>query len=579
MPTTNAIKILRWDGGRFVHFQILDDELVLGRAFCFIKTEDEALLALANIGGDSLIYHWAGDRFRIRQRLPGPGGREWASFKRGEDIYVAYIRFITGTPHDPNTALESALYRVEGGYLVQIAVFPTFGGTDVTVISVKDETWLVVSESLAKDQRFRVDSHIYRFEPPELATPAPAKDVQGNAVYQCPEFLTLFETYTASPSSLGTRLATIMSSKTASYPLITATSSSLIIYPGSGRDPSCICFRRLNRGFKELAAISHFGPALASLVQMYDAAPEDETWRTEAQRLLDATWKARDANSTELWCDEIRVEAFRGREAAIAAMIDYACAATVKFLQIVINDPTKLTAEFLQQEYLEARGTILHTAIPVNAIMIATFFLAGLDIAYRMKMWLNDYNIDWTKAMVIIVGRQGRETSGVTLTTNSVAQIIFEVSNLELPPSRLYIAPHGPNINVERSNNIESIRQYEEALRLLWNRNQAIGTLGPTMFSGYPSDKPQSSRPVIRSTTNELSEMPRIQSPDDWVSLTTRMRIVLEDPRQLLSGCVTDYATQQLRLKATTRLLLSYLAWMVLTMLMDPRSRFTHVKM
>ena len=40
--------------------------------------------------------------------------------------------------------------------------------------------------------------------------------------------------------------------------------------------------------------------------------------------------------------------------------------------------------------------------------------------------------------------------------------------------------------------------------------------------------------------------MPIISGPDDMDTMMTRMRLVLEDPRQLLSGCVTDYAVQQL---------------------------------
>jgi hypothetical protein len=40
--------------------------------------------------------------------------------------------------------------------------------------------------------------------------------------------------------------------------------------------------------------------------------------------------------------------------------------------------------------------------------------------------------------------------------------------------------------------------------------------------------------------------MPSISGPDDMVAMTTRLRVVIEDPRQLLSGCVTDYAAQQL---------------------------------
>jgi hypothetical protein len=40
--------------------------------------------------------------------------------------------------------------------------------------------------------------------------------------------------------------------------------------------------------------------------------------------------------------------------------------------------------------------------------------------------------------------------------------------------------------------------------------------------------------------------MPAIAGPDDWFAMTSRLRVVLEDPRQLLSGAVTDYAAQQL---------------------------------
>ena len=39
-----------------------------------------------------------------------------------------------------------------------------------------------------------------------------------------------------------------------------------------------------------------------------------------------------------------------------------------------------------------------------------------------------------------------------------------------------------------------------------------------------------------------VGELPAIAGPDDWFAMTSRLRVVLEDPRQLLSGAVTDYA-------------------------------------
>jgi hypothetical protein len=79
----------------------------------------------------------------------------------------------------------------------------------------------------------------------------------------------------------------------------------------------------------------------------------------------------------------------------------------------------------------------------------------------------------------------------------------------------------------------------EDDYRRLWSSIIATIDLGEVMFAGYPRFEPGASADA-RSTT------PRISAPDDWAALTTRLRLVLEDPRQLLSGAVTDYAAQQL---------------------------------
>jgi hypothetical protein len=88
--------------------------------------------------------------------------------------------------------------------------------------------------------------------------------------------------------------------------------------------------------------------------------------------------------------------------------------------------------------------------------------LVALAISHRTIGWFRAQGVDWSRAIVLITGQQGRPTAGVTWTTNSVAQLI------------------------------------------------------------------------------------PISGPDDMLAMTTRLRVVIEDPRQLLSGCVTDYAAQQL---------------------------------
>jgi hypothetical protein len=381
------------------------------------------------------------------------------------------------------------------------------------------------------------------------ASPSAEAAAKALAPFQSPELVALYETYTAGPTSIGADLTRMTVKAGADDPLIVATGTDMAIFPGGGRPPKVQSFRLSTRGFKELAGIAHLGPALASIVNLHTLEPANTIWRKDAERLAAATQAARDANSSALWRDRIAVEAFRGREDAIAAMVDYACAITLRYLKAVLADEAKLTPDFLRREYLEAKGGALGGTVPFNAVMIAAFFLVALDTATRVIAWFREQPIDWERAMVLIAGQQGRPTAGVTWTTNSVCQIILGAANGKLSLERMYIAPHARSFTVKDPDNLDAIRALEEPLRSVWLYTRAISNLAPTMFEGYPRYAPGSYEPpVIGKDTRELSEMPRILGPDDMLTMTTRLRLVIEDPRQLLSGCVTDYAVEQLRL-------------------------------
>jgi hypothetical protein len=85
---------------------------------------------------------------------------------------------------------------------------------------------------------------------------------------ESPELVRLFETYTGSASSIGAHLGRLTTRATALDPLIVATGTDLVLYPAEGATPTVEPFRMSTRGFKELAAVSHLGPALASLAFM-----------------------------------------------------------------------------------------------------------------------------------------------------------------------------------------------------------------------------------------------------------------------------------------------------------------------
>lgn len=359
-----------------------------------------------------------------------------------------------------------------------------------------------------------------------------------------PELVELFETYTANPRSIGAQLMAATCRRHQNDPLLVATGADFILFPGSGRAPEVESFRLSTRGFKELAGVSHLAPAVATIVQLHLLEPSSAQWRIEAERLLAATRRSRAANSETLWRDVIAVEAYRGREAAIAVLIDHACARTIRFLEQALAGKVVLDPATLRTRFLEEPGD---DRVSFSAIMIATFFLVGMDIAHRVTAWLQRAGIDWSRAMVLITGKQGRPTAGVTYSSNSICAMIVGASGNRLPFDRIYIAPHAPAVTLQPPVDPGATEALEQPMRELWAYTRAIGELGPLMFDGYPAYAASATpAPEISASTTSLAEMPRITGPNDWLAMTARLRLVMEDPRQLLSGCVTDYAVEQL---------------------------------
>jgi hypothetical protein len=356
--------------------------------------------------------------------------------------------------------------------------------------------------------------------------------------HQDPELLRLFTAYTAAPDSLTVQLTDAVAERGRHDPLIVATRSDIALYPGNGGPPTVEGTRMSTRGFKELAGVSHVGPALATLVQLRSMG---QAWRDGAEHLLARVDAARAANSTGLWRDRIQVPAYAGREGAIAGMIDYALAATARYLRAALDDEAYLRAETLRDDFLEGG------AVPVNHVMVATFFLVALDIAHRFTAWFEKLEFDWYRVMVVIAGQHGRVTSGVTWNTNSIATLLHGASAGRLRADRMYIAPHAPTFPTPTGGDLSGVIALEKPLRDIWYQTRASIELGETMFAGYPRfASGAATAPDLDAGLTEVTEMPKIHSPGDLRALVTRMRVVLEDPRQMVSSAVIDYAVEQL---------------------------------
>lgn len=65
-------------------------------------------------------------------------------------------------------------------------------------------------------------------------------------------------------------------------------------------------------------------------------------------------------------------------------MYDYACAATVRYLRRALEEDGYLCPESLQRDYLGSVAGGVDGSALINEMMAATFFLVGLDAAYRL---------------------------------------------------------------------------------------------------------------------------------------------------------------------------------------------------
>jgi Domain of unknown function (DUF5624) len=374
------------------------------------------------------------------------------------------------------------------------------------------------------------------------------------ATFESPELVDLFTTYTASPDSIGAHLAQVTARQTERDPLLVVTGTDLALYPGGGAAPVIEPYRLASRGFKELAGISHLGPALATLARLRELASDTnktnhDGWRADAARLLDATKAARAASSATLWRDQFAVRAFAGREESIAAMIDYSCLLTERFLQRALDDPAYLTMTAVRRDLLAGPAGHGDLPVPFNKVMIATFYLTGMDIAHRLITWLEVIGIDWERAMVIFAGQSGRPTAGVTQESHSIAGVVRAVSRGRLAAERVFMAPHAPVFPPYDPTGKDSApaQALEGGYRRLWAGLRATSELAGGMFEGYPRFAALSAeRFTIDGGTASVHAKPAMKGPGDWLALVTRLRVVMEDPTQLLSGAVTDYASSEL---------------------------------
>jgi hypothetical protein len=358
-----------------------------------------------------------------------------------------------------------------------------------------------------------------------------------------PAFRGLFAAYTSDPESIGAHLARHMARISAGDPLLVATGNDVAYFPGQGREPHIESFRHATRGFIEITSISHLGTAVPWLARMRQLG--DDTWRDDAVALnvhIDAVLAM---NTAEYW-RELNVNAWRGLDGKIADLIDYTCHVTRSYLRAALADERLLDFDVVRERFLDPAGSA-EVPVPMDDMMAGTFGLAFIDIAQRMIAWLRGHDVAWERAMVLIAGQAGRPTAGLTWATNNMCHLMWRASNERLVADRTLIAPFAPSFVADDVADAAQAAALETSYRMLWNRTRASTEIGREMFAGYPAYRSGvPTAPIVNEATTTVDGMPALRSLHDRFGLITRLRIVMEDPGQMVSNAAAHYVIDQL---------------------------------
>jgi hypothetical protein len=357
------------------------------------------------------------------------------------------------------------------------------------------------------------------------------------------DFRSLYDTYTGADST-GHHLTKHMVRLTEREPLLVITGADFVIFPGTGQPPIVESFRHSTRGFVELTAVSHLAPCIAWIFRLRELGYAD--WREDAKRMIDGADRVRSINGTSYWEKVVAVEAYRGYESKIADMVDYACGVSSQLMRKCLADERLMTFEHLRASFLDPTDSAA-VPIPLNDVMVATFTLTFLDIAHRIIRWLRSQTLDWARLMILLSGKSGRPSAGLTWQTNNNCHLLWQASERELSPENVQITPHGPSLAISDLHDSLRVAEIERQSREIFLQLRANIDLARVMFQGYPAFvKNIEEPPVVEATTKSLHAMPRLRSSHDRLTAITRLRFVMEDPTQLLSNSVAHFVIDQL---------------------------------
>lgn len=359
-----------------------------------------------------------------------------------------------------------------------------------------------------------------------------------------PDFMKLFEIFTSAPSSIGRQLHHELGKHHGADPLMVVTGAEMFLFPGDGKPATAVDYRLTQRGFFEMTAVSHLGLAIPYLARLRELGAPG--CKDAAKDLVAQCRVVRSKNSPAFWRDTVAVDAWKGLEDKISDLVDYTCAVTEDYLEKAMRDQEMLSFDYMRANLIEGDGP---AAVPVsfNAMMAGTFALTALETVHRIIAWLTAQNIRWEDLMVLVCGRAGRPSAGLTWQTNVMCHTLYQTSQQRLDPTKVIIAPTAPCLEVADLANPGKSAAFEQKYREFWYASISSVEMSRLMWPDYPAFKKiVEAPPALEDDTQFMYEMPVVRSIKDTRAIVARLRYVMEDPGAQIASAGMQFVIDQL---------------------------------
>lgn len=290
-------------------------------------------------------------------------------------------------------------------------------------------------------------------------------------------------------------------------------------------------------GMVELAAVSHLGPAIGSLIQMWEiGTPEDrEQVMNSIESLLALTEKAKKLNTASAWCE--LNPALCSYTESLVTLIDGGLLLINQYLVGVIAGTSDLSFDTFRAQVLNPPNL---ESPSFDAVMIATFALANLVNHYQVLCWLDQTITDPTSIpnmLVLISGTAGRSTAGLTAQTNPTCQRLnaWASSKGQSFKDRIYIISGGTTFGLSPSTGIwaptsGTWASLEGMVRTTWWQTYQAVDLSDPMFVDYPAQtQPDETAPPSETGNPPLSYF------------MGKLKFVLGHPTQELASSTSSF--------------------------------------